>query len=295
MKKILTLIMLLVSLATASAKCTWSSVNIEQMSSENYYLWRITGNAFKDTCVKYEYNVIDLSTNKVLTNLQRTDLFPRIYLPHKGKYRFDLKLKNTCTGCDTTIYDYVDYHYFNKCVLNYRILSTYDSSCIDSLAGELTKMTTEPANWCWWYGFDLIKNVSIGNVSLDSISEDRWKNDPTLFNGGFSYDMKDVVYRKSDTLDFARKLNYKFRKPGRYVLKVFWQHYCIGNDTTVFIRLTIDPCVTLKVEDLIVTYREPKVIGMYDMLGRKIESPIANEPYIILYDNGQRRKVIKVQ
>jgi len=34
---------------------------------------------------------------------------------------------------------------------------------------------------------------------------------------------------------------------------------------------------------------------MYDMLGRKIESPIANEPYIILYDNGQRRKVIKVQ
>jgi len=34
---------------------------------------------------------------------------------------------------------------------------------------------------------------------------------------------------------------------------------------------------------------------MYDMLGRKIESPVFNEPYIILYDNGQRRKVVKVQ
>lgn len=41
--------------------------------------------------------------------------------------------------------------------------------------------------------------------------------------------------------------------------------------------------------------QEPKLIGMYDMLGRKIESPVFNEPYIILYDNGQRRKVIKVQ
>lgn len=41
--------------------------------------------------------------------------------------------------------------------------------------------------------------------------------------------------------------------------------------------------------------QEPKLIGIYDMLGRKIESPIPNEPYIILYDNGQRRKVIKVQ
>jgi hypothetical protein len=107
--------------------------------------------------------------------------------------------------------------------------------------------------------------------------------------------MKDVVYRKSDTLDFARKLNYKFRKPGRYVLKVFWQHYCIGNDTTVFIRLTIDPCVTLKVEDLIVTYREPKVIGMYDMLGRPVDNVEDNIPYIFLYDNGQRKKIIRIK
>jgi hypothetical protein len=175
------------------------------------------------------------------------------------------------------------------------MLSTYDSSCIDSLAGELTKMTTEPANWCWWYGFDLIRNVSINGVDLDSISEDRWKNDSTLFYSGFSYSMDDVVYRKSDTLDFARKLNYKFRKPGRYILRVFWQHYCIGNDTTMYIRLTIDPCVTLKIEDLIITTREPKVIGMYDVLGRNIESPVFNEPYIILYDNGQRRKMVKVQ
>jgi hypothetical protein len=58
MKKLIMLLMLLVSLATANAKCTWASVNIEQMSSGNFFLWRITGDAFKDTCTKYDYDII---------------------------------------------------------------------------------------------------------------------------------------------------------------------------------------------------------------------------------------------
>lgn len=290
MKKYILGILLMISTFTSYGKCTWGSVNIEQMSSDNYYLWKITGNVFKDTCVKYEYNIIDLSTNKVLTNLMNTQLFPRIYLPHKGKYRFNLKLTNKCTGCDTTIYDYVDYHYFNNCLLNYRMLSTYDTSCKDSFVGEMTKISTDPPNFCWWYGFDLFKG---GN--LDSFTDDQWNNDSTLFRNGFSYSTKDIVYRKSDTLDFARKLNYKFRKPGRYLLKIFWQHYCIGNDTTVFIRFTIDPCVTLKTEDLTITTHEPKVIGVYDILGRPVKNVELNVPYIFVYDNGQRKKIIKIK
>ena len=114
-----------------------------------------------------------------------------------------------------------------------------------------------------------------------------------MFNSGFSYSSTDVVYHKSDTLDFARKLNYKFRKPGRYVLRVFWQHWCIGNDTAVYIRLTIDPCVTLKTEDLTITTREPKVIGIYDMLGRPVQHMRKDEIMILLYDNGSTKKIIQ--
>lgn len=280
------LLMLLVSLATANAKCTWASVNIEQMSSRDYFLWRITGDAFKDTCVKYDYDIIDLSTHKILTNLSKSKLFPRIYLPHKGKYRFNLKLTNTCTGCDTIIYDYVDYNYYNHCVLNYKMLSTYDTSCVDSIAGEMTKGTLEPPSFCWVYSVRLLHS---GN--LDKFTDSQWANDPNIFNNGLSYSSKDVVYEKQDTLDNGRKINYKFRKPGRYLLVMMWSHYCHGDDTTILIRFTIDPCVTLGTSE--VKKPEPKLIGIYDMMGRPVKHARKDEIMIFLYDDGSTRKIIQ--
>ena len=38
---------------------------------------------------------------------------------------------------------------------------------------------------------------------------------------------------------------------------------------------------------------EPKLIGTYDMLGRPVEKVENDIPYIFLYNNGQRKKVIK--
>jgi hypothetical protein len=285
MKKILTLIMLLVSLATANAKCTWGSVNIEEMRSKNYFLWRITGDAFKDTCVKYDFELVDLSTNKLLTNLQKTGLFPRVYLPHKGKYLFGLKLTNTCTGCDTTIYDSVDYHYYTHCVFNYKMLSTYDSTCIDSFAGEMTKGTLEPPSFCWRYSSRLLCG---GN--LNKFTDDQWAHDSTIFNNGISYAGNDVVYETNDTLDAGRKLNYKFKKPGRYLLMLTWSHYCAGDDTVILIRFTIDPCVTLGTFEMVKP--EPKLIGMYDMLGRPVKHIRKDEVIILLYDDGSKKKII---
>jgi hypothetical protein len=58
-------------------------------------------------------------------------------------------------------------------------------------------------------------------------------------------------------------------------------------------RLTIDPCVTLKTEDLTMTTREPKVIGVYDMLGRPVKHIREDEVLIYIYDDGTRRKEIK--
>ena len=49
---------------------------------------------------------------------------------------------------------------------------------------------------------------------------------------------------------------------------------------------------TTGLQDLIKS--EPKLIGTYDMLGRPIEKVEDNVPYIFLYDNGKRKKIIKI-
>jgi hypothetical protein len=286
MKKLIMLLMLLVSLATANAKCVWKSVSIEQASSNNRFLWFIKGDVFKDTCVKYDYDVTNLTTGQTVPGIWKQGLVPHISLPHKGKYRFNLKLTNTCTGCDTIIYDYVDYHYFNHCILNYKMLSTYDSSCIDSIAGEMTKGTLEPPSFCWVY-----RTMMLHSGNLDKFTDDQWANDSTIFNNGLSWSSKDVVYETRDTLDNGRKLNYKFRKPGRYLLVLTWDHYCHGVDTNILIRFTIDPCVTLNTSEI--KKPKPKLIGTYDMMGRPVKHIREDEVFIYIYDDGTRKKEIK--
>jgi hypothetical protein len=168
------------------------------------------------------------------------------------------------------------------------MLSTYDSSCIDSIAGEMTKGTLEPPSFCWVY-----RTMLLHSGNLDKFTDDQWANDSTIFNNGLSWSSKDVVYETRDTLDNGRKLNYKFRKPGRYLLVLTWDHYCHGVDTNILIRFTIDPCVTLKTEDLTTTTQEPKIIGVYDMLGRPVKHIRKEEIMILLYDDGSTKKIIQ--
>jgi hypothetical protein len=50
---------------------------------------------------------------------------------------------------------------------------------------------------------------------------------------------------------------------------------------------------TTGIENLV--KQEPKLIGTYDMLGRPVDKVEDNVPYILLYDNGQRKKIIKLK
>jgi hypothetical protein len=70
-------------------------------------------------------------------------------------------------------------------------------------------------------------------------------------------------------------------------------NWCFNIDTIMLRRLTIDPCVTLKTEDLTTTTQEPKIIGVYDMLGRPAKHIRKEEIMILLYDNGSTKKVIQ--
>jgi hypothetical protein len=290
MKKITLLCMLLVSLATANAKCTWGSVKIEQMGSNSHYLWLLKGDVFKDTCVKYDYNLIDLSNGKESPYLMKQGTEPYVYFRSKGKYRFNLKLTNKCTGCDTIIYsDVLTYGYFTQCQFSYQLGSTYDPKCKDSIAGQMTKSVPK-TDYCWTYMMELY----LGDAKLNSISDSQWVHgtDSAIWEWT-SRNRNCIVYSKLDSMDAARFINYKFTKPGRYVLRSYWMNWCFNNDTIMIRRLTIDPCVTLKTEDPTTTTQEPKIIGVYDMLGRPVKHIRKEEIMILLYDDGSTKKIIQ--
>ena len=59
-------------------------------------------------------------------------------------------------------------------------------------------------------------------------------------------------------------------------------------------RITIDTCNKTSVKT-IVKNEDLKIIGYYDMIGRKVEYMEVDKPYIIIYNNGQRQKVIRTK
>jgi hypothetical protein len=71
-----------------------------------------------------------------------------------------------------------------------------------------------------------------------------------------------------------------------------WSHYCHGDDTNILIRFTIDPCVTLTTSE--VKKPEPKLIGIYDMMGRPVQYIRKDELMIYLYDDGTKKKIIQL-
>ena len=71
MKKLFTLLMLLVSLATANAKCDWSTLKLQQSNQRNLYKWYVSGQVLDDTCVDYMFMVYDFQTKLVWHQMRR--------------------------------------------------------------------------------------------------------------------------------------------------------------------------------------------------------------------------------
>jgi hypothetical protein len=70
-----------------------------------------------------------------------------------------------------------------------------------------------------------------------------------------------------------------------------WYNRCLNQDTFFFTRITIKCDKKSGVTTFI--KGEPKLIGMYDMMGRPIYNVRENEITIYLYSDGSTRKIIK--
>lgn len=272
MKRLLSLLMLLVSMATAHAKCDWSKVTLQQWNSGTYYKWYLKG-LDVDSCKSMTFLIYDNQTKKIDTLYQLNGLC-QVSFNLPGTYKFYVKLVDKCNKCDTALYRNVEIQRWSpKASYGHKLVTC------DSLVGEMTKVTT--VDTCYQYYYTLYHGDE-----LDSLTQLQWDTMSDMELAiNYSWDQNDVRYFS----DNSRLIKYKFPHEGRFLLLVQYYNICNNQDTFFIRRYNID-CNTIGITELIKS--EPKLIGTYDMMGRPVSHIRKDEIIIYLYDNGTTKKVL---
>jgi hypothetical protein len=270
---------------TTTPKCNWSSLRLQQWNNRNSYRWYVSGRALDDTCVNWMFMVYNVQTKKTDTVSNNQGICD-VQFNKKGKYKMYLKVWNRCLKCDTTMMREVNLIYFPKCTFTYGLKSSTGMGCADSMVGEMTLGPWTKGDTCWqWYSY--IWNGPM----LDSLSQHDWdsmSNDQLYMY--YDFNDSDLIWQKGPGND-ARRVALKFPHDGHYLIATQWYNKCLDQDTFFFTRITIETCMASGIKTII--KGEPKVIGMYDMMGRPVHNARENEITIYLYSDGSTRKVIK--
>jgi hypothetical protein len=375
MKKLLLMLMVLISTVTAQAKCDWSSLKLQQWNERNYYKWYVSGKVLDDTCVDWMFMVYDFQTKKTDTVFDNRGIC-EVQFNKKGKYKMYLKVWNKCLKCDTTLYREVN---------------------IVQFPGASVSSTINALN-CKKYKFELsyIKGFSVKDTCMDyylmfysgpwmaKMTQSEWDN-LTDYQIGIEYDFPDADYLGYTE---TRVVDYTFKNSGRVLMIAQWWNKCIAQDTFMFRKLDVCgtttkpkcdwsklgfgygkpmPCNVYKFElgsiDSCITYtsyiysfktgkwtdtfttrtftkvftdtgkykvyviarnkcggcdtaysnfvtvtcqptsnvknivrdEDLRIIGYYDMIGRRVEYMEIDKPYVIIYSNGKRQKVMRTK
>lgn len=280
MKKLLmTLVFVLTTALSLSAKCDWNTLKLKQWNERNYYKWQVSGQVLDDTCVDYTFMVYDFQTKKTDTVYDVRGIV-EVQFNVKGKYKLYLKVWNRCKKCDTTLFRPIEIVQFPNAGLGW-------------VVNQIN---------CKKYKFEMnyIKGMSVKDTCMeyymvfykgpwmDTMSQKEWDN-LTDYQIGMEYDFPDA-----DFLGYTqtRLAEFTFKDSGRVLMYAQWWNKCLRQDTFMFRRL--DVCKSRPISNVInLTRPEPKLIGMYDMMGRPIKDIKEGIPYIEIYDNGERRKLMK--
>ena len=241
MKKILLLLMLLASLATANAKCNWSSLKLQQWNQRNYYKWYVSGSVLDDTCVDYMFMIYDFQTKKVDTAYSFRGIC-EVEFNKKGRYKMYLKVWNRCEKCDTAIMREVNLIYFPKCNFTYALKSTKNNGCLDSIAGEMGMGPWTKGDTCWqWYSY--IWNGPM----LDKLDQQDWDSmsDDQLYMY-YDFNDSDIVWLEGPE-NAARLIKYRFPHDGHYLVATQWYNKCLDQDTFFLTRITVK-CGSAKIK-----------------------------------------------
>jgi len=280
MKKIIALLMLLVSLATANAKCDWSTLKLQQWSERNYYKWYVSGKVLDDTCVDYMFMIYDFQTKKTDT-VESFRGICEVQFNVKGKYKMYLKVWNKCLKCDTALYRPLEIIQFPGASVGYSVNNT---DC-KKYKFELSYIKGYPLkDTCMEYYLVFYKGPW-----MDTMSQKEW-DALTDYQIGMEYDFPDA-----DFLGYTqtRLADFTFKDTGRVLMYAQWWNKCLRQDTFMFRRLDVCKSSNVSSVKTIVKNEDVKIIGYYDMIGRKVDYMEIDKPYIIIYSNGKRQKVMR--
>jgi hypothetical protein len=278
MKKLLFMLMVLFTTLNVNAKCDWSSLKLKQWNERNYYKWQVSGQVLDDTCVDYTFMVYDFQTKKTDTVYDIRGIV-EVQFNVKGKYKLYLKVRNRCNKCDTALYREVNIVQFPSAGLGW-VVNTIN---------------------CKKYKFEMnyIKGMSVKDTCMDyymvfykgpwmdTMSQKEW-DALTDYQIGMEYDFPD-----DDFLGYTqtRLAEFTFKDSGRVLMYAQWWNKCLRQDTFMFRRL--DVCKSGPTSNVVnLTCPEPKLIGVYDMMGRPVYYIRKNEIMIYRYDDGTTKKVI---
>jgi len=278
MRRILFLLMILFTSLTVNAKCDWSTLKLQQWNERNYYKWYVSGQVLDDTCVDYMFMIYDFQTKKTDT-LNSFRGLTEVQFNVKGRYKMYLKLWNKCLKCDTAIYREVNIVQFPGAGLGWSVKST---NCKQYLF-EMNYIKNIPLkDTCMEYYLMFYKGPW-----MDTMSQNEWDS-LTDYQIGMEYDFPD-----DDFLGYndTRISNFEFKDSGRVLMVAQWWNKCLRQDTFMFRRLEV--CKTKPTSNVVNLSRpEPKLIGVYDMLGRPVKDIRKEEVLIYLYSDGTRKKVL---
>ena len=262
----------------ANAKCDWSTLKLQQWNERNYYKWYVSGRVLDDTCVDWMFMVYDFQTKKTDTIRDNKGLV-EVQFNVKGKYKMYLKVWNRCLKCDTALYRPLEIIQFPG-----------------------AKVTSTPSTLnCKKYKFELsyIKGFSVKDTCMDyylmfysgpwmaKMTQGEWDS-LTDYQIGMEYDFPDADFLGYNQ---TRISDFEFKDTGRVLVIAQWWNKCLKQDTFMFRKL--DVCKRSNVSDVITFDRpEPKVIGMYDMMGRRVYVIRKDEILIYLYDDGSTKKIL---
>lgn len=267
-----------VGVLTAQTKCDFSEVTFEKYSQRGNEMYFRT-NLDEDVCLYYFFTAYDYQ-------LKRVDTLPNwggrtgVSFNAKGKYQMRLNVVNECEKCDTVLTIEIDITVFGKVFVDAKP-STKNCKAY-SFALKDFKDT------CMEYYYSVWKADPWMNKLTDAEYEKL--SDSALYFGYSWDDSKDLV---DYNIKSQKSFNVEFQDSGRYFVLATWLNKCTGIDTFIFKK--IDVCKRSNILNIknIIKDEDLKVIGYYDMIGRKVDYMEVDVPYIIIYNNGTRQKVMR--
>jgi len=272
MKKLSLILVALFAVISAQAKCDWSGYWLKKVNQQqNVYTFQT--NIDPDVCVDYLWIVYDhqLKRYDTVTDIRG---FTQVQFNVKGKYTVNLKAIDICQKCDTTFSYLVDMTIYKKADA---VWSVGVKNC-KYYQFEMTGFDTCVEYYYSIYKSDLFDSLYGYWDTAKNLYEWLYKN--------YDFDEKDLVYYNMTS---QQKVTHEFEDSGRHLLIAYWYNRCSLIDTFVMKKLEVCPSFPV-LSTKAIRKEEPKLIAIYDMMGRPVHQPRENEVLIYVYSDGTRRK-----